>query len=106
VDHVLFSDAASQAATSLQQWYVSVSRGRKSVRIFTADPDGLRKRVHHCGHRQLAVDLLGEGVIPQTRKMHRIRRRLQQTGVQIRNACRRAFAKMLGARKIQNQIEL
>jgi len=106
VDHVLFSDAASQAATSLQQWYVSVSRGRKSVRIFTADPDGLRKRVHHCGHRQLAVDLLGEGVIPQTRKMHRIRRRLQQTGVQIRNACRRALAKMLGARKIQNQIEL
>ncbi len=35
VDHVLLGDSAVRAATNAQQWYVSISRGRKSIRIFT-----------------------------------------------------------------------
>lgn len=58
VDHVLFSDSTIKAATNAQQWYVSISRGRKSVRIFTPDKERLREAVSQSGHRRLAVDLL------------------------------------------------
>jgi ATP-dependent exoDNAse (exonuclease V) alpha subunit len=37
VDYVLFSDSAVEAATNQQQWYVTISRGRRGVRIFTSD---------------------------------------------------------------------
>ena len=57
VDHVLFADSAIRAATNTQQWYVSISRGRKSVRIFTPDKDALRKHVTRSGDRPLALDL-------------------------------------------------
>src|ERR1022692_3627779 len=35
VDYVLFSDSAVKAATNEQQWYVTISRGRKGVKILT-----------------------------------------------------------------------
>lgn len=57
VDHVLFADSAIRAATNAQQWYVSISRGRKSVRIFTPDKAALRKHVTRSGDRPLALDL-------------------------------------------------
>ena len=57
VDHVLFADSAIRAATNTQQWYVSISRGRKSVRIFTPDKEALRKHVTRSGDRPLALDL-------------------------------------------------
>jgi conjugative relaxase-like TrwC/TraI family protein len=57
VDHVFFADSAIRAATNTQQWYVSISRGRKSVRIFTPDKDALRKHVARSGDRPLALDL-------------------------------------------------
>lgn len=57
VDHVLFADSAIRAATNSQQWYVSISRGRKSVRIFTPDRAALRKHVARSGDRPLALDL-------------------------------------------------
>ena len=41
VDYVLFSDSTVKAATNAQQWYVTISRGRRGVRIFT--PDNLGK---------------------------------------------------------------
>jgi len=57
VDYVLFSDSALQAATSRQQWYVTISRGRKGVRIFTADKEQLRENITRSGDRELALDL-------------------------------------------------
>jgi len=57
VDHVLLGDAAVRGATNAQQWYVSISRGRKSVRIFTPDKAGLRTNITRSGDRALAVDL-------------------------------------------------
>ena len=59
VDHVLFSDSASKAATSQQQWYVTISRGRKGVRIFTEDKAQLRENICRTGERTLAVELAG-----------------------------------------------
>lgn len=57
VDHVLFADSAIRAATNAQQWYVSISRGRRSVRIFTPDKAALRVHVTRAGDRPLALDL-------------------------------------------------
>jgi conjugative relaxase-like TrwC/TraI family protein len=58
VDHVLFSDSAVRAATNAQQWYVTISRGRKSIQIFTPDKQELRQAILRSGERELALDLL------------------------------------------------
>ena len=57
VDYVLFSDSAVKAATNEQQWYVTISRGRKGVKIFSADKIQLRQNITHSGHRTLALDM-------------------------------------------------
>jgi hypothetical protein len=57
VDYVLFSDSAVKAATNQNQWYVTISRGRKGVRIFTADKIQLRENVARSGDRTLALDM-------------------------------------------------
>jgi hypothetical protein len=58
VDQVLFSDSAVRAASNAQQWYVTISRGRKSIRIFTPDKEQLRHAIMLSGERELALDLL------------------------------------------------
>lgn len=57
VDTVLLSDAANRAATNAQQWYVTISRGRKRIVIFTSDKDALSADVERAGGRELALDL-------------------------------------------------
>ncbi|MHB9010035.1 MAG: MobF family relaxase [Limisphaerales bacterium] len=57
VDYVLFSDSTIKAATNAQQWYVTISRGRRGIRIFTPDKQQLRENVTRSGHRPLAVEL-------------------------------------------------
>lgn len=57
VDYVLFSDSAVKAATNEKQWYVTISRGRKGVKIFTADKIQLRQNIAHSGNRTLAMDM-------------------------------------------------
>lgn len=57
VDHVLFADSAVRAASNVQQWYVTISRGRKSVRIFTPDREELEDAITRSGDRELALDL-------------------------------------------------
>ena len=59
VDYVLFSDSTIKAATNAQQWYVSISRGRRGIRIFTSDKEQLRENLVRSGHRPLALDLAG-----------------------------------------------
>jgi conjugative relaxase-like TrwC/TraI family protein len=58
VDHVLFSDSAIRAATNAHQWYVTISRGRRSIQIFTPDKEQLRHSITRSGERELALDLL------------------------------------------------
>jgi ATP-dependent exoDNAse (exonuclease V) alpha subunit len=57
VDAVLFADAANQAATSAQQWYVTISRGRKRVVVITSNKEALRASITQLGSRDLAMDL-------------------------------------------------
>ena len=57
VDFVLFSDSAVRAATDRRQWYVTISRGRRGIRIFTPDKEQLRENVIRSGDQPLALDL-------------------------------------------------
>jgi hypothetical protein len=59
VDYVLFSDSTIRAATNAQQWYVTISRGRRGIRIFTPDKLQLRENLTRSGHRRLAIELAG-----------------------------------------------
>jgi ATP-dependent exoDNAse (exonuclease V) alpha subunit len=58
VDFVLFSDSAVRAATDRRQWYVTISRGRRGIRIFTPDKAQLQQNVIRSGDQPLALDLL------------------------------------------------
>ena len=60
VDFVLFSDSTIKAATNAQQWYVTISRGRRGVRIFTPDKEQLRENVARSGHRPLAMEFAAQ----------------------------------------------
>jgi conjugative relaxase-like TrwC/TraI family protein len=73
VDYVLFSDSTVKAATNANQWYVTISRGRRGVQIFTPDKHQLRQNVARSGHRPLAIDFAPDFV---PRKVIRLRDRL------------------------------
>ncbi|MEO6993733.1 MAG: MobF family relaxase [Lacunisphaera sp.] len=57
VDTVIMADAAKRTATDAHQWYVTISRGRKQVLIYTPDKQALRANVLQTGDRELALDL-------------------------------------------------
>lgn len=56
VDYVLFSDSTIKPATNAQQWYVTISRGRRGIRIFTPDKPQLRENITRSGQRPLALE--------------------------------------------------
>lgn len=64
-DHVIFSDSAIRAATNQKQWYVTISRGRKGVHIFTTDKQQLRENIASSGNRQLAMELAEKSIRPK-----------------------------------------
>ena len=66
VDYVLFSDSTVKPATNAQQWYVTISRGRRGIRIFTPDKQQLRENVTRSGHRPLAMEF-ATGFVPRRR---------------------------------------
>ena len=74
VDYVLFSDSAVKAATNRQQWYVTISRGRKGIRIFTNDARQLRENAARSGDRELAMDLQARAVTPRRSNRWRLLR--------------------------------
>jgi hypothetical protein len=58
VDEVLVvASSRSLAAVSQEQFYVSISRGRDTCRVFTDDADLLRSHVTHSGTRLAAVEV-------------------------------------------------
>ena len=65
MDYVLFSDSAVRAATNSRQWYVTISRGRPGIRIFTSDKTALRENVLRSEDSKLALDLIGRERIQQ-----------------------------------------
>jgi len=63
VDYVLFSDSTIKSATNRQQWYVTISRGRRGIKIFTNDKEQLRENILRSGDRALAMDLADKQVV-------------------------------------------
>ena len=57
VDTVLVADAGCRAATSSNQWYVAISRGRKRVLVFTENKAELRASIEQPGDRGLALEM-------------------------------------------------
>ena len=61
VDRVLIAmDAQSKPAISQKQFYVSASRGRESVAVFTDNLAALRENIQRSGERKTALELLSE----------------------------------------------
>lgn len=75
VDTVIFADAANRAATSAEQWYVTVSRGRRRVVVFTSDKEALRENVRRAGDRELALDLKTDASSPTAARTSEFTRR-------------------------------
>ncbi len=69
VDTVLFADAQNRAATNSNQWYVTISRGRKRVMIFTGDKSALRGAIQRAGGRELALQLKPKVAAPDSRRI-------------------------------------
>lgn len=57
VDTVLVADAGCRTATNRNQWYVSISRGRKRVIVFTDNKAELRASIGQSGDRGLALEM-------------------------------------------------
>ena len=71
VDTVLVAmGIASLPATFLEQFYVTVSRGRDAIRIYTDDTAAVREAVTRSGQRGSATELV-EGVLDRKLKPHR-----------------------------------
>jgi conjugative relaxase-like TrwC/TraI family protein len=81
VDYVLFSDSLVKAATNSQQWYVTISRGRRGIRIFTPDKEQLRENICRSGDRPLALELIqGTSLWRNTPVWNRLHRYLVRFG--------------------------
>jgi hypothetical protein len=60
VDHVYVAmDAQSGPAVNLKQFYVSASRGREHLQIYTDDKERLREAITRPGTRETALELVG-----------------------------------------------
>jgi conjugative relaxase-like TrwC/TraI family protein len=58
VDHVIIAQSGySQNATNDKQWYVSVSRGRESVSVYTENKEQLKDSIQKNGDRKLAHEV-------------------------------------------------
>ncbi len=58
-DHVLLAiDSISGPAVNQKQFYVSSSRGREGLRIYTDDAEALQDQISRSGHRPLALEAI------------------------------------------------
>jgi conjugative relaxase-like TrwC/TraI family protein len=75
VDRVLIAQhSASGRAADMRQFYVSVSRGRESVRIFTDDKQAARESVRNSRQRMSATELVDEKPARQAQRESRMER--------------------------------
>lgn len=67
-DTVIVADAGNSAVTSREQWYVSISRGRKKVVVLTPDRAALRKNIQCTSSRELALEEMQMQVRAETER--------------------------------------
>jgi conjugative relaxase-like TrwC/TraI family protein len=78
VDQVLFADSAVKAATNKQQWLVSISRGRRGLKIFTQNKELLRENICRSGNRELAIEMARPASTRSRPTRHIIRRYVEK----------------------------
>jgi conjugative relaxase-like TrwC/TraI family protein len=61
VDTVILADAGSAMATHQKEWYVSITRARKNITVFSEDLAGLGERIVTDKTRSLGVELKAKG---------------------------------------------
>lgn len=61
-DVFIMQPADTFTATNMKQFYVSVSRGRDAVHIYTDDKDGLLRNMLAAGDRIAAIELIGDNM--------------------------------------------
>jgi conjugative relaxase-like TrwC/TraI family protein len=57
VDSMLIYDSQNKLAVNKKEWYVSISRGRNEVQVYTTDKAALTQNVQQKGERVLGLDL-------------------------------------------------
>jgi ATP-dependent exoDNAse (exonuclease V) alpha subunit len=57
-DAVLLADSGVAAASHQKEWYVSISRARRRIAVYTPDVAGLATRIAASGERMLGLELL------------------------------------------------
>ncbi len=79
-DKVIISQSsATFRAASMEQFYVSVSRGRQAVSLYTDDKDTLLQAVSHSGERISATELMRKRQAQAETTNHLFRQRQEQT---------------------------
>lgn len=78
VDTVLFSDSQNKMATNRNQWYVSISRARKRIKIYTSDKVALRENLLRAGERSLGMEIAGKVPIKNPSKSRSVYERVKQ----------------------------
>ncbi len=86
VDAIILADAGVAAATNKKQWYVSISRARRRISVFTHDARELAQRIAASGDRMLALELPAKRAIQVARRsiVQRIVRRVRVTAAVVR----------------------
>ncbi|MGH8399087.1 MAG: hypothetical protein ACRETA_12720 [Gammaproteobacteria bacterium] len=90
MDYVLFSDSAVKAATHNQQCYVTISRGKKRIHIFTGDKAELRENITRSRNRPLAFNAVAERQDARTVTVRDIQAFLRRPSVRRETENRRA----------------
>jgi hypothetical protein len=71
VDHVFVAvGSESMNAANLNQFYVSASRGREQIQVFTDDLEELRGAVRRRGHRTAAVEFAEKMALRNSQSAH------------------------------------
>lgn len=90
LEHVLVADSGVKAATNAREWYVDVSRGRKSATIFTGNKAELLQRIGQSGENPLALDVFSnDAATPTHRAGLRTRQILKELAVRLTQRTRR-----------------
>ena len=98
-DTVIVADAGNRAATSRQQWYVSISRGRKKIGVLTPDRTALRENIQRSSERELALEEKRERVRAEQESIARRARQRQFRELAIRQEWMRRQQQHQGIRQ-------
>lgn len=100
VDRVFIAQGSqSLPASNQEQFYVSVSRAKETVTVYTDDKAALREAIGRAGDRRSAVELIEDADSPTASRASRLRQhaeRLAQWAAQARAYASQAVGRVLG----------